>query len=224
MVSPSAIFFALIVFRASALPHQSGWFYNLVQQHQAEVTRRYPPLKDVPDYSLIEACGGVGSGTDGRAPGACAQGLMHDVTPQEMRYIRLVFTPLHRTAPVVLAFHNVTANTTTYMHSDSFWVGDDPLFTDWNKSISLEEAHARFAAVAGKDLVGFVWRAMEYRCVFEPVFAFSTNNGTMLFVGAHAKKVCKTATMTANATLGCKPDCYGLGAEPASRLAPSIVV
>ena len=51
---------------------------------------------------------------------------------------------------------------------------------------------------------------MEFKCVFEPVYVFMSNNPKipMLDVGAHAKRLCRTPTMINNATLHCEMDCY----------------
>ena len=185
---------------------QGLWFERLVETETAYVQTYY----NNSNFSLLEACGGIGSEPDGRAPGACGMtGVMNGV--QDVSYVRLVFTPLHKTVPTVLAMINMTSNRTSYEFKAEPWIGDNEQSTDWKSSISLEAAHDIFTRVNGTRFTNFVWRQMLYTCVFEPVFAFSMpeeEGGAYVFVGSHAARACRTATMVENATLGCHLDCY----------------
>ena len=130
---------------------------------------------------------------------------------QDVSFVRLVFTPLHKTVPTVLAMINITGNRTSYIFKAEPWIGDNQRSTDWRSSISLEAAHDVFTRVNSTRFTNFVWRQMVYSCVFEPVFVFSMpadEGGADVFVGSHAARACRTATMVENATLGCHLDCY----------------
>ena len=148
------------------------------------------------------------NGVEGEArSGACGRtGLMNGV--QEVSFVRLVFTPFQKTVPTVLAMVNLTANHTSYEYAAEPWVGDNERTTDWKSSISLEAAHDIFSRVNGTPFINFVWRQMLYPCVFEPVFVFSMPSRETVFVGSHAARACRTATMVDNATLKCHRDCY----------------
>lgn len=107
---------------------------------------------------------------------------------------------------------NATDNTTKYEYSEEPWIGDNEAVTDWDSSITLEAAHSLYAEVNGSRFSSFVWRAMLYPCVFEPVYVFSGEPGQdMIFVGAYSAKACRIPTMTDNATLHCHTDCYHKG-------------
>ena len=88
--------------------------------------------------------------------------------------------------------------------------------TNWAENkINLTQAYSLYVEGVGNEtnggeLLGFVWRAMEYQCVFEPVYVFMSPNkdNAILDVGAHAKRLCKTPCMVNNATLHCEMDCY----------------
>ena len=185
---------------------QGLWFERLVETQTEYVRSNY----NNSNFSLLEACGGIGSEPDGRAPGACGRtAVMNGV--QDISFVRLVFTPRYKTIPTVLAMINMTSNRTSYEFKAESWIGDNERTTDWKSSISLEAAHDIFSRINGTQFTSFVWRQMIYRCVFEPVFMFpmpEAAGGAYVFVGSHAARACRTATMVENATLGCHLDCY----------------
>ena len=116
--------------------------------------------------------------------------------------VRLVFTPFNQTCPTVLALHNRTDGTTTYVAKDEPWIGDNEAMMVWPRSVSLEAAHTIFAAATTKGTFdAFVWRAMVYPCVTEPVFVFDQGpDDPAVFVGSLAKKACRTSVMTVGHT------------------------
>ena len=142
--------------------------------------------------------------------------------PSEIRYARLVFTPTNNTEPTFLVFHNVTTNSSEYMKVDQPWMQDNEMLTDWDQSISLTEAFEIYSSKIPKihdkvQFSGFVWRAIVYPCIREPSFIFTTPmpmRGLLpsyLFVGARAKRLCKTGTMKEIGPFGkffCIPECY----------------
>jgi len=151
---------------------------------------------------MIEACGGVGSQVDKYGvPGVCEYGKMTGVTPDQIKFVRFVFTPEDVTKPSILAMHNVTANSTVYQDSAQNWLGDDQRNTRWNESMSLTDAHKLYTKGVGNftnggELTGFVWRAMLIPCVKEPSFIIHTHGKEseslldQYYVGAYAKKLC----------------------------------
>ena len=112
---------------------------------------------------------------------------------QDVSFVRLVFTPSHKTIPTVLVVANLTSNHTSYEYGNEPWIGDANS-RDWKSSISLEAAHDIFSRVNGTRFTNFVWRQMVYRCVFEPVFVFTRpagqQGGARVFVGSHAARAC----------------------------------
>ena len=190
--------FSLLVVAANA---QGLWFERLVASETQHVRTAY----NNSNFSLIEACGGLGS-EQGAAPGECGRaGVLTGV--QDVSYVRLVFTPSHKTVPTVLVMVNLTSNHTSYEYVNDSWIGDAN--SDWKASISLEAAHDIFSRVNGTRFANFVWRQMVYLCVSEPVFIFAwPQGGGRVFVGSHAARACRTPTMVENATLHCHLDCY----------------
>lgn len=180
------------------------WFENVVQRETLYVQSKYNS-----NFTLLEACGGIGTEPDGLAPSACGRsGVMKGI--EDISFVRLVFAPKMRTSPSLLAMINITSNHTTYEYSEDSWIGDNEAVTDWDSSISLEAAHDIYSRVNGSGFNSFVWRAMMYPCVYEPVFVFMPveEGENMVFVGAYTARACRTATMIENATLHCHPDCY----------------
>ena len=176
------------------------WFEDLVAAQLAIVRDKYPNATN-PPFSLLEACGGVGKVPSGDMDaGACAPGPM--ASAADVAYVRLVFTPFNQTCPTVLALHNRTDGTTTYVAKDEPWIGDNEAMMVWPRSVSLEAAHTIFAAATTKGTFdAFVWRAMVYPCVTEPVFVFDQGpDDPAVFVGSLAKKACRTSVMTVGHT------------------------
>lgn len=66
------------------------WFEKVVATETAHVRAVYNS-----NFTLLEACGGIGTEPDGRAPGACGRiGVMNGV--QDVSYVRLVFAPVQK--------------------------------------------------------------------------------------------------------------------------------
>ena len=111
----------------------------------------------------------------------------------------------------MLAFHNVTTNVTKFQAFNESWYGDAQWISYWNESATLEAAHATFAKVNGSAFRGFVWRAMVYPCITEPVFVFSTTTNDpeqlpFVYVGSKTNKACKSPIMITDPSN--KPPCY----------------
>jgi len=127
----------LLVHTVFAQNNTTDWFDDMIAQQTTYVNTHYPTSPGNLPWALLEVCGGNDSADSIAAPGVCTLGPMTNVTQTTIRYSRMVFTPQHETQPVILAFHNVTSNTTTYQEKDIFWDGDYSGMTNWNEGISL---------------------------------------------------------------------------------------
>ena len=184
---------AILLFKA-VLGHDNStdWFSDLVAEQTTYVNSQYDRVPGAPAWALLEACGGPAANA-GDALHACTLGDLDGVGPGAVKYARLVFTPYHLTSPIVLVFHDVTKNSTTYSNSSGWWDGDFSRSTSWNESISLTSAYSTYKAGVGRathngQIRGFVWRAMTNDCVSEPSFVFYTPVDFfqgMLFVGGY---------------------------------------
>ena len=55
----------------------------------------------------------------------------------------------YKTRPVVLVYHDATANSTTYEYFDQSWMEDNQDGTTWSKSISFTDAYSIYKAGVG---------------------------------------------------------------------------